>query len=117
MKATLQPGLEGRTRHVVTAELGTGHSKHVVLSTPSMIGLIELACKGVVEPHLEATEATVGTHVCVSHERAALKGDQIDVLCRLREMAGRRLKFDVEVEGPAGRISVGTHERAVTLIR
>jgi fluoroacetyl-CoA thioesterase len=113
MKDTLTVGLPGEARHIVTKEMSAPHIPKVVLSTPAMIGLIEYVCLETARPHLEESETTVGTHVCVSHHAAALLGEEATFRCRLAKIERRRLTFDVEVDGPAGRISEGTHERAV----
>jgi fluoroacetyl-CoA thioesterase len=78
-----------------------------------MIGLIEGTCLETVRPHLDDGETTVGTHVCVSHQAAAGEGERVTVRCRLTKVERRRLTFEVEADVPAGRISEGTHERAV----
>ena len=116
MRDTLQPGVEGESRHVVTPGMSPAHLPRVVLSTPSMIQLIEQTCLGVARDHLDDGETTVGTHVCVSHRAAALEGEEVVVRCRLARLERRRLTFDVEVEGVRGLLSEGTHERAVVLL-
>ena len=113
MKDTLQPGLTGEAHHVVTAEMSAAHLPRVVLSTPSMIGLIEQTCLLSVRDHLDDGETTVGTHVCVSHQAAAMEGEDVVYRSRLSKIERRRLTFDVQVEGPRGLLSEGTHERAV----
>ena len=90
-----------------------GHLPVAVLSTPSMIQLIEGTCLLTVQPHLDDSEVTVGTHVCVSHAGAAMAGQEVVVSCTLTTIERRRLTFDVRVEAPAGVISEGTHQRAV----
>jgi fluoroacetyl-CoA thioesterase len=97
----------------VTKEMSPGHLPNVVLSTPSMIELIEGTCSMSVQEHLDEGEVTVGTHVCVSHEAAVGEGEQFVTRSRLSKIDRRRLTFDVEVEGPRGLVSRGTHERAV----
>ncbi len=84
-----------------------------VLSTPSMIGLIEGTCLQCAQPHLDENETTVGTHVNVSHTGPARVGEEVRVSVSLKEIDKRRLRFDVEVAAPQGTISSGTHERAV----
>ena len=63
--------------------------------------------------YLDDGETTVGTHVCVSHEAAVLEGEEFEIVGRLTTVNRRRLTFDVEVTGPRGPVSRGTHERAV----
>jgi fluoroacetyl-CoA thioesterase len=93
--------------------MSPAHLPVVVLATPIMVGLIEQTCLDSVTAHLDDGETTVGTHVCVSHTGAAREGEEVRVACRLAKVERRRLTFEVEVHAPAGRISDGTHERAV----
>ena len=116
MRESLQPGITNEATYTVTAAMSAPHLPRVVLSTPSMIGLIEGACLQAVQAHLDEGETTVGTHVCVSHQAAAGDGEQITVRCRLEKVEKRRLTFDVSVDGSAGRLSEGTHQRAVVVL-
>jgi fluoroacetyl-CoA thioesterase len=113
VKDSLQPGLDGHSRHIVTQEMSAPHLPVVVLSTPAMVSLIEQTCLLAAREHLDDGETTVGTHICVSHEAAALEGEGVDISCRLLAIDGRRLTFEVEVTGTRGRLSKGTHQRAV----
>jgi fluoroacetyl-CoA thioesterase len=113
VKDTLDVGISNETTYTVTKDMSASHLPAVVLSTPSMVGLIEGTCLSSVQSHLDDGEVTVGTHVCVSHEAAVLEDEGFAVRSRLVAVEGRRLKFDVEVEGPRGTVSRGTHERAV----
>lgn len=113
MKDSLIPGLTNEMRHTVTRAMAPGHIAAVVLSTPAMVGLIEQCCLLAVQPHLDDGEATVGTHVCVSHESAVHGGQEFTVRCRLVSVEKRRLGFEVEVDGPERPVSRGTHQRAV----
>jgi fluoroacetyl-CoA thioesterase len=110
VKDTLAPGLEASETYTVEPQ----HTAHVpVLSTPSMIGLMEGTCLRLTQAHLEADELTVGTHVCVSHVGGASVGEDITVAVRLREVERRRLTFEITITGPRGLLSEGTHQRAV----
>ena len=113
MKESLAVGITNETRHTVTREMSAPHLRRVVLSTPNMISLIEGTCLAAASAHLEENETTVGTHVCVSHQAAVTEGQEFVVRCRLASIERRRLNFDVEVDGPTGPVSRGTHQRAV----
>jgi fluoroacetyl-CoA thioesterase len=113
VKATLVPGLRNIQIYDVTPDRTTGHVARSVLATPSMIGLIEWACFGATAEHIDEGETTVGIHVCVSHEAPVLEGESIEVRVALQEVEGHKLTFGVEVLGPRGRVSEGTHRRAV----
>ena len=113
MKDTLAVGLTGDGSYTVTADMSPPHLPAVVLSTPSMIGLIEMTCLTTAQQHLDEGETTVGTHVCVSHLAAAGEGEEVHVACRLSERDRRRLTFDTRVTCGDRVLSEGTHQRAV----
>jgi fluoroacetyl-CoA thioesterase len=113
MKESLVTGLTNRMSFEVTADRITDHAAAAVLATPAMIGLIEWTCFGVTADHVDPGETTVGTHVCVSHEAPVMQGESIDISAELRSIEGRKMTFGVEVTGPRGRVSEGTHQRAV----
>ena len=113
VRNSLATGIERSDRYTVTTEMTAPHLPRAVLATPAMIGLIEQTCLMAVLEHLDDGETTVGTHVCVSHEAAAGVDEEITIHCRLDTIERRRLTFEVEVDGDAGRLSEGTHERAV----
>ncbi|HUP25142.1 MAG TPA: hotdog domain-containing protein [Thermoanaerobaculia bacterium] len=113
MKTSLQPGIEATFRYPVTADMSPEHLPAKVLSTPSMIGLIERSCLLAAQAHLDEGETTVGTHVDVSHCGPAFPDEEISIHVRLQEVRKRRLDFAVEVSSARGSISSGRHERAV----
>jgi predicted thioesterase len=113
MKESLQVGIESEMSHDVTEDMSPPHLPVKVLSTPAMIQMIEGTCLVSVQEHLDDSETTVGTHVCVSHVGKASPGEQITIKARLKNIQKRRLTFDTEVHAPSGVISTGTHERAV----
>lgn len=113
MKETLAPGVTRSQSYGVTDDMAPPHLPVKVLSTPSMIQLIEGTCLVAAADHLDDGEVTVGTHVCVSHSGAAMSGQEVTVHCELTAVEKRRLTFTVRVEAPSGTISEGTHQRAV----
>lgn len=113
MKESLQIGIDKEAKYKVTKDMAPPHLPMPVLSTPSMIGLIEGTCLQLAQPHLDSTETTVGTHVNVSHSGAAYNNEEITIKCRIKEINKRRILFETEVLSPRGPISQGTHERAV----
>ena len=113
MRDTLVVGISCEATHTVTKDMSPGHLPRVVLSTPTMVGMIEGTCMSSLQGHLDDDELTVGTHICVSHEGAVTEGEQFVIRAELSGIERRRLKFEVEVDGPRGAVSRGTHERAV----
>jgi fluoroacetyl-CoA thioesterase len=113
VKETLAAGLEHEVTYTVTKEMVPPHLPVPVLSTPSMVQLIEATCLLGAQPHLDDDEATVGTHICVSHAAPAFVDESVVVRTRLIEVDRRRLRFEVAVTGSSGTIGEGTHDRFV----
>ena len=113
MKDSLTEGFECEADHVVTDDMSPPHLPMNVLSTPSMVMLIEQTCLQSIVPHLDEGETSVGTHINVSHVGPASSGETVTVKARIGAINKRRLTFNVEVHSPRGLISEGTHERAV----
>jgi len=115
---TLRPGLEREQEFTAEGRLLTDVSGTLavrVLSTPSMIGMMEIASARLAREHLPGTSSTVGFEVCVKHVAGAPEGTRCRVRSRLREIVDeRKLRFDVEVQTVDGRlIGLGTHERRI----
>jgi fluoroacetyl-CoA thioesterase len=116
VKDTLAVGIANEARYTVTKDMSAPHLPVVVLSTPTMVQLVEATCLTAAAAHLDEGETTVGTHVCVSHDAGVREGEQFVIRCRLASIEKRRLNFDVEVDGPSGQVSRGTHQRAVVAL-
>ena len=113
MKDTLTTGIRGQSQHVVTEDMSPAHLPAKVLSTPSMIQMIEQTCLLAAQDHLEEGETTVGVHVCVSHSASVSAGETIDIACELTEIDRRRLVFETTVTSGDTVVSEGTHQRFV----
>jgi fluoroacetyl-CoA thioesterase len=113
----LEPGLTRSDEFVVQERMLTdvGGSLAVpVLSTPSMIGMMERNAARLAGAHLADGKATVGFEVCVRHVASALEGASCTVSASLREVIdGRKLRFEVAVLEGERTIGLGTHERRV----
>jgi fluoroacetyl-CoA thioesterase len=67
-----------------------------VLSTPAMIGMMEIAAAQAVQPELPAGAITVGTRIEVDHLKAVTEGATVRAAARLVDYQGRFLVFEVE---------------------
>jgi fluoroacetyl-CoA thioesterase len=115
MKESLAPGIVHETNVTTTPAMGVSHlgPGPGVLSTPSMIGLMEQCCLEGVKPHLDASEQTVGTMVHIWHRASVPIGKPVKVACKLLERDRRKLLFEVKVTHGDETIGDGTHERFV----
>jgi len=76
-----------------------------VLSTPAMIGMMEVAAAKSIEAHLAPGAITVGTRIEVDHLKAVSKGAVVAATARLIAHDGRFLTF--EVEARSGEVVLG----------
>lgn len=114
--ANIPIGTKGEFQLLVTTEvaisfLGTEGAR--VLSTPHMIGFMEMTCRNTVLPLLDAGHDTVGTHVNVAHLAASPIGMSVTFTAEVIRVDGRRVEFRVEARDEKEKIGEGTHERAI----
>ncbi|HMD30894.1 MAG TPA: hotdog domain-containing protein [Candidatus Acidoferrales bacterium] len=96
--AALALGLEHSFEQDVPHEFTIQHFDPrlpAVLSTPAMIGLMEVAASRAVEPSLAPGEITVGTRIEVDHLKACGVGARLRVWARYEGASGRFLAFEV----------------------
>ena len=115
MKDSLAVGLSNEKTLTTTPEMGVSHVGEGagVLSTPSMIGIIEQTCLQGLLPHLDDKEQSVGTMVHVWHRAAVKIGEEVTCRVKLIEQDRRKLLFEVEVTAGDVKVGDGTHERFV----
>jgi predicted thioesterase len=114
----LRPGLQAEHEFVAEGRLLTdvvGTLGAKVLSTPSMIGMMERTSARMVAPLLGPDRATVGFEVCIKHVGGASEGTACLARSVLVDIIDeRKLRFEVEVATADGRVlGVGTHERRI----
>ena len=114
--ANIPIGTKGEFQLLVTTEvaitfLGTEGAR--VLSTPHMIGYMEMTCRNTVLPLLDPGHDTVGTHVNVAHLAATPIGMSVTFTAEVIRVDGRRVEFRVEARDEKEKIGEGTHERAI----
>lgn len=121
MKEGVRPGLKHQHTFTVNADMAAKHfgpGVPSVLSTPSMILLMEITCGRLMVPYFEEDESTVGFHVDVRHLASTRIGQRVTVTARLEEVDGRRFRFHVEATNDQGvKVGEGTHRRALINIK
>jgi predicted thioesterase len=114
--ATIAIGTRGEQKILVTNENAIkflGLEGPRVLSTPHMIGNMEITCRNTVLPFLDTGYDTVGTHVNVAHLAAAPMGMVVTFHAEVTGVTDRRITFRVEAFDEKEKIGEGTHERAI----
>ena len=112
----LQPGLTytcTRTveEHHLAVHVGSGDLR--VLSTPSMIALMEEAAMRCVSSYLEEGQTTVGGEIAVSHLKPTAHGKSATATATLTAVEGRKLYFTVIAKENDTIIGQGSHIRFI----
>jgi len=84
-----------------------------VLSTPSLIGLLERAARQALQPFLDADEASVGTEIELRHFAATPLGQQVTCTARIIRVEAAQIGFQIEARDRHELIARGLHQRAV----
>lgn len=118
----LTTGLSHRERMIVTQAHTVPHvapewpgfvDMPPVFATAMMIGFVEQTCVTALRRYLSEGQATVGTHIDMSHLAATPEGVTVTAEITVTEVKGRTLHFDVACYDEQGLIGSGTHRRAV----
>lgn len=114
----LVPGLQAEITTLVDEKLVVKHVGGAgVLSTPSMIGLMERAGIQAVQSYLPEGHTTVGFEVNVKHFAATPFGKTVTVRAELLEIDGKKLRFKVEARDEDKKVGDGTHRRAIIQVK
>ncbi len=112
----LIPGLTQEISIVVTPDrtakhLETGSAS--VLSTPSMVWLVEHNAQTLAQKHLPEGQTTVGAEVFVRHLAPTPLGMKVTARVRIEEIEGRRIVFSAEVFDEKEKVGEGRHVRVI----
>ena len=113
---TIPIGTKHEERLLVTSEvaidfLGTESAR--VLSTPQLIGHLEMTARNSIKPLLDPGHDSVGTQVNVAHLAATPIGMNVTFRSEVIAVAERRVTFKVEAYDERDKIAEGTHERGI----
>ena len=111
------PGQTAEIVTTVTKDLSInrmGKEGADVLSTPSLLHLMEFASIKASEPYLPDGYTTVGYAVDgLRHLAATALGDSVTVRAVLTEVSRNRLTFSIEALEEGKKVGVATHKRAI----
>lgn len=122
MRATLQAGLNYSESFPVTPATTVPKlaidapelaNMPAVLATPYMIAMMEITCTNLIKQHADAGEGSLGIGVWVTHLAATLPGQTVTVEAEVKEVAGRKVVFQVTAHDGIDKIGEGRHERMV----
>ncbi len=109
----LKTGMTAERQLKVEERMTVSHTGTPVLSSPMMISLMENVAMTLAQGHLPQGYTTVGYEVNVKHKAPALIASAITVWCRLEQVDGRKLLFEVRVTEGDKIIGLGLHRRTI----
>lgn len=84
-----------------------------VMSTPTMIGMMEMAAIDAIRSYYDAGETSVGAGIDVQHTAATPPGRKVRAEAEVTKCEGRRLEFTVRAFDEVEEVGSGIHKRAV----
>jgi fluoroacetyl-CoA thioesterase len=104
--------LQSRVEEWMTAEKA-GNKGVDVLSTSVLVGLVESAAIHCIDPVLEGSQITLGTHIDLAHHKPVPVGFIVRTEVEVVMIDGPRVSFAVLVFDEREAVAEGTHERYV----
>ncbi|HEY1204158.1 MAG: thioesterase family protein [Bryobacteraceae bacterium] len=99
------------TEEMAISFLGPGAAR--VLSTPHLIGFLEMTSRNLIKTFVEPGEDSVGTLVNIRHLAATPIGMHVRLRAEIVSVEGRRVMCKVDAWDDREKIGEGTHERFV----
>jgi len=84
-----------------------------VMSTATMIGMMELAAMDAIKPFLDPGEGSVGVSIDAQHTAATPPGHRVRAEAEVTKSEGRRLELQVRAFDETEQIGTGIHRRAL----
>ena len=110
--------MEQRAQHTLTVEITDdmtakriGAAGAKILSTPSMLALMEETALDLAKDYLDEGMTTVGVEAHVYHLASTPVGMKVSVTAALRSIERRKLWFDLEMTDDNGTCGKGSHLR------
>ena len=116
MKSKPKTGTTGEHRFSVSQEHAITFATDgmpAVLSTPSLIAIMERTAREAITPFLEPDERSVGVEIELRHLAPTPVGAQVTVITRVIGTSGRYVDFQVEARDSQELIARGVHKRAI----
>src|SRR5579862_9847381 len=104
--------LQSRVEEWMTAEKA-GNKGVDVLSTSVLVQLVESAAIHCIEPILDASQVTLGTHIDLEHHKPVPVGFIVRTEVEVVMVDGPRVSFAVQVFDEREAVAEGTHERYI----
>lgn len=113
MRASFEPGMFIEKRIVTTPEMAASRfhkSSPQVLSSPSLITMLQTTCADLMAPFLDKGEMVVSTRIELSHFASVPIGSELLVRAEIIKSRGSTIYFKIEAQDEAERIASGFND-------
>jgi predicted thioesterase len=84
-----------------------------VLSTPHLIGYLEMTARNLLKEKLDSGQDSVGSQIQIRHLAPTPVGMQVRLTAEIIAVDGRRVRFLLEAFDEREKIAEGAHERVI----
>ncbi len=116
MKSTIKIGTTREERFVVSAQhtidFASGGMPEI-LSTPSLVAVLERSARMAIFPSLETDESSVGVDIKIQHIAPTPLGKEVQCRARVYSVEKNLISFQIEAFDELEQIAKGTHKRRV----
>ncbi len=112
----IEKGIEFELETEVTEEKTALYMKSgdvLVFATPCMIALMENTANELLKKYIAEDEISVGTFIKTSHVKATPLKMKVKCICKVTDVDGRMVSFEVKAFDEKGLIGEGTHTRCI----
>jgi predicted thioesterase len=107
------PGATGELSRIVEESDCVHRGAYAVLSTPSLVRLLEEAAIEALRPYLAPGQDSVGSRVEVRHLAPTPRGMRVTAVATVTEVDRRRVTFSVAIDDERERIGEAAHDRFI----
>lgn len=108
---TPEVGASGALTWAVTEDMCTRRADRLLLSSPSMVRLVEAAAIEVLNPGYAAGQSSVGVAVSLDHLAPTPLGMRVTATATVVAVEKRRVEFEIKVDDEVERVGQARHTR------
>lgn len=113
---SLQIGISFETSFIVAKEhtaQSVGSGAREVLSTPTLVAMVEKACEACIFNHLKENEQSVGVFLDILHNAPTPVGMEVHVRVSIKLIKNREVHFEFIAKDESETIAKGSHARTI----
>jgi len=113
MKNKFEKGMFIEKKIMTTPEMAASRfhdSSPHVLSTPSLVGFMQITCADLMAPFLDSNELVVSVKIELNHIASAPIGSTLKIRAEIHKIKGREIIFKIEAFDESEKIAYGFND-------